>query len=159
SRLPRLPRRARQAAAQARRGRAGDTPAGEGGGPRSAEPRARVRAGPGVLQDGGEGPRREAHVAGQQPERAATRGWSGRRAPAHGRQDRARGHDAPPEPAGHAVILAALAAASALAVPPSAPPPARPEAEVHDRNGVALGDAGQTAAALAEFREAVRLDP
>ena len=58
------------------------------------------------------------------------------------------------------MILAALAAASALAAPPSPPPSAtRAEAEAHDRSGVALGDAGQTAAALAEFREAVRLDP
>jgi Flp pilus assembly protein TadD len=61
------------------------------------------------------------------------------------------------------VIVAAFAAASALvasaALPPSPPPPARAEAEAHDRSGVALGDTGQTAAALAEFREAVRLDP
>lgn len=60
------------------------------------------------------------------------------------------------------MILAAVAglAAASLAVPPSPPPsPGRAEAEAHDRSGVALGDAGQTAAALAEFREAVRLDP
>src|SRR6185295_17502198 len=75
-------------------------------------------------------------------------------------QDRAGGLGASREPAGHAVILAALAAASALAVPPSPPPSTtRAEAEAHDRRGVALGDAGQTAAALAEFRVAVRLDP
>jgi tetratricopeptide (TPR) repeat protein len=59
------------------------------------------------------------------------------------------------------VILAALATAAGLAATPPSPTPStgRAEAESHDRSGVALGDAGQTAAALAEFREAVRLDP